>query len=185
MRERETAFIESKVKSMEFYGTVFEHDDEIEIVRYAEKIKPHGTSDPNAQEIIAKLVPNMHVRTWLSTRGNDSKIFFGANTDYPLGYIDAGFYRLAADMLAQDIEPECVVSTTGKFYASGLDAELWFCELEIAQYDVWSTKNADVWTSKTGKMYHKDKACQHRADRHMRETDAVKLGKIPCAKCVK
>ena len=179
----ETDYVMDKIKTGSFYGQTFEPDDEVEVNRKPVYFKPVHTSLPDAQRVIPTLSVGERVHL-LYTEGDSGGTVLFMDSDHKIfGDISIKADSLLADMLEASVDVECYVHKTGQFFASGLGKELWFCELMMADYDVWSTKGANVWTTETGKLYHKDKSCYTRATQHMREDEAIRRGKEPCPKC--
>lgn len=183
----DTEYIMHCVKSGLLLSREFPPDDTVEIARRLVPLKPVGTSKPAAQRTISTLSEGQHLHMYCQENNGQNCIYFETKNHQPIGYIEVlgDNLKLITEMLSLGIDVECVVSRRGKFFADGRGEHLWYCELTMPFYDVWSSKDADVWVAPGGRTYHRSPKCRPMATMNMREEEAVQRGYAPCKRCCK
>jgi len=170
-----------------FQGRHFNPADELHVEKRFFAVKPHGVSQPAAQKALAELPVGspLCLSSGQDSDGNPALLvqtLSGALIgDIRWDCVD----RLQSlyDMLKAGVKLDCSLSNKGEFWSGNLNKKIWWCEVSIPDYDVWSLTGASVWTTESGSVYHCDPACNKKATRYMTEDEAKYRGMKKCSRC--
>ena len=182
-------YIENELKSTGFFrGRQFNPSDEFHIEKSGSfVVKPHGVSRPEAQRALDKMAEGQALRISAEQNSDGCQMLSVRTLDgIMLGDIQwQGVEDLQTiyNILKSGAQVDCLLSKKGKLRADNLKKEIWWCEVSLPRYDVWSLAGADVWTAKSGRVYHCDSACNEKAHQHMTEEEAKLRGMKKCSKC--
>lgn len=183
-------YIQNELKSTGvFGGRQFNPTDEFHIEKGTIKLKLHGVSQPEAQRAL-NVIPEgqaLQVSAKQNSDGNYTLIVRGMDGSL-LGDIqcqDNENLKTIYDIVKSGIKIECSLFQKGQFRPDRVEVEkeIWWCEVSLPSYDVWSLTGASVWVTKIRRYYHCDPNCSKKADRHMTVDEAEYRGMTKCPKC--
>jgi hypothetical protein len=181
-------FIAKQVANGKCYGRSMIKDDIIHVETIITKIRPTwGTSSDSAQQFLATAEPDTKLNFAISSYEDHDAFYIESKAKQFVGRIvwdECRDFDLLFDMLRAGIHIDCTLTEKGKFFASGKNADIWWCTVSFPCYDFWGEKDADVWTSRTGKYYHCLQSCSKVSRYHMRKSEAELRGKTACPKCL-
>lgn len=170
-----------------FQSRHFNPSDEFNIEKNSFSIKPHGVSQPEAQQALAKMevgsslqllagqnpsgCPALLVKTLAGALIGDIQCSYAEN------------YQMLYDMIQAGVKIDCSLSQKGQFHSDNLGTKIWWCEISLPFYDVWSLTGASVWTTRGGRLYHCESTCNKKASQHMTLAEAEYRGMEKCPKC--
>lgn len=186
--QTDIGYIQNELQSSgTFQNRHFNPSNEFNIEKSSLSIKPHGVSQPEAQRALAKIeigaslqllagqapsgCPALLVKTLAGALIGDIQCSYSENC------------RMLYDMIKAGVKIDCSLSQKGQFYSDNLEKKIWWCEIFLPFYDVWSITGASVWATKGGRLYHCDSSCNKKADRHMTLEEVEYRGMNKCPKC--
>ncbi|WP_312612089.1 hypothetical protein [Oscillibacter sp.] len=182
-------FIIKQVSNGKLYGRFMVADDIIHIETGASSIRPTwGTSSDTAQQFLATAEPGTPLNIAISSYEDHDAFYIESKAKQFIGRIvwdNCSDFDILFDILQAGIHVACTLAEKGQFFAAGKNAHIWWCSVSLPWYDFWGEKDADVWTSKTGKYYHYNQSCGRACTYHMRKAEAKLRDKIACPKCLK
>lgn len=176
-------YIENQLKTTGiFQGRQFNPTDEFHIEKGTFTVRPHGISQPEAQKAL-NAIP---VGQALQISAGINILVVRSLNGVLLGDIqwqDVKDLQTVYDMVKSGFKVECSLSQKGRFWADRVEKEIWWCEIALPSYDVWSLTGATVWATRIRRYYHCDPDCNKNADRHMTVEEAEYRGMTKCPKC--
>ena len=170
------------------YGRQIVDGDTFHIEKKEIILRPSwGVSSNSAQTFLAtaSLGTSLYIKAGTYERKN--AIIIESKTKQFVGnifwseYIDS--LQMIYDMLLAGVQIDCTLFEKKEMFSDQKNSNIWWCSIALPSFDFWGEKDADVWTTPTGKYYHMNEKCSRAASMHMRKAEAERRLKEPCPKC--
>ncbi len=171
-----------------FQGRQFNPEHEFRIDKGFVSMKPRGVAKPEAQKALDSLQEGSPLNVSANEGpGGTPFLFIRTKGGVLLGDIQWAEshedLQIIYDMAKAGVKIDCTLSAKGRFWASSLHKKIWWCEVSLPVYEVWSVTGVQVWTMMRAKYYHCTPTCNKNAELQMTEEEAAYRGKVKCPKC--